>query len=300
VINGATVTVYVSEIYDPINFFHFVAAPKPYRKKKYSAFIEQQAIIQATNSIDSSTAPTPSSFLSVSSSYGPYNELCDGTAKTSVTSKYHDCDIAMNVGFFDMASGRCFGNLVSRGLIRSVAKGVFAGKCNVGITKNHNYIFGYLNSEDIQHSTIDPHHASTTPITGHVEEEDGGLLELSSGNGWLIRSGHTYLHDAIINEALDNNFINIKAPRNAIGITNNGTLLMLQVDGEEDIKQGLDLYEWTDLLLHHYQLYQAVNVDGGGSSTTIYKNKVVNKPTCVDTPLICERAVTTVACVKQF
>ena len=41
------------------------------------------------------------------------------------------------------------------------------------------------------------------------------------------------------------------------------------------------------------------NLDGGGSSTSVYMGKVVDKPTCVDSSVVCERAVTSIACIRN-
>ena len=41
----------------------------------------------------------------------------------------------------------------------------------------------------------------------------------------------------------------------------------------------------------------AVNLDGGGSSTSVVNGTLVNHPTCVDVILKCQRKVTSVVCV---
>ena len=41
------------------------------------------------------------------------------------------------------------------------------------------------------------------------------------------------------------------------------------------------------------------NLDGGGSSTSVYKGTVVDKPSCVDTKIVCERPVTSIACIRN-
>lgn len=44
---------------------------------------------------------------------------------------------------------------------------------------------------------------------------------------------------------------------------------------------------------------QAVNLDGGGSTTAVYNGRIYNRPTCADTPEpVCERAVTTIVCIR--
>jgi exopolysaccharide biosynthesis protein len=71
---------------------------------------------------------------------------------------------------------------------------------------------------------------------------------------------------------------------------------LIQVDGEEDIKAGPDLWEMAELV-QHLGLSSVVNIDGGGSSTTVFHDKVVDRPTCDDTPTVCERRVTSITCI---
>ena len=71
---------------------------------------------------------------------------------------------------------------------------------------------------------------------------------------------------------------------------------ILEVDGEEDIEYGPDLFEFAELLVG-LGVTSAVNIDGGGSSVSVYKGEVVSVPTCDDTPTVCEREVQSIACV---
>lgn len=47
----------------------------------------------------------------------------------------------------------------------------------------------------------------------------------------------------------------------AVGLDREGTLYLIEVDGQENIYKGMDLYEFTDLILS-LGIYNAVNVDG--------------------------------------
>ena len=41
------------------------------------------------------------------------------------------------------------------------------------------------------------------------------------------------------------------------------------------------------------------NLDGGGSSVSVYKGKVISKPTCLDIHFICQRPVTSITCISN-
>ncbi|NGX32533.1 MAG: hypothetical protein K1060chlam4_00581 [Candidatus Anoxychlamydiales bacterium] len=73
-------------------------------------------------------------------------------------------------------------------------------------------------------------------------------------------------------------FITNKYARTAIGITENGNLLFVVVDGN-DYKNsiGLTIDELRDLMYDLGSIY-ALNLDGGGSSTMVIDDKLVNSP----------------------
>lgn len=83
-----------------------------------------------------------------------------------------------------------------------------------------------------------------------------------------------------------------------MGYDASGKLYIVVVDGEEDIKAGADLYMIQDIMLS-LSVVSAVNLDGGGSSVAVYDGKWVSKPTCDDTHVLCERAVSTITCLHE-
>jgi len=66
-------------------------------------------------------------------------------------------------------------------------------------------------------------------------------------------------------------------PRTVIGQKKDGTVLMLVVDGRRVDSVGATLKEVQDVMLE-YGAYNAANLDGGSSTTMVYKDKLVNKP----------------------
>lgn len=76
-------------------------------------------------------------------------------------------------------------------------------------------------------------------------------------------------------------------PRSAVGITRDGReLILAAADGRQEESRGLTQAEWAALLLN-LGLYQALNLDGGGSTTLLArqpgedKAAIVNKPSDV-------------------
>jgi len=192
--------------------------------------------------------------------------------KTSETATTDGCLYATNAGFFNMQTGACLGHVVHDSQLLQVQ---YNGNANFGIDRDGNFISGYLTDEQVRSM---------------------GFVELISGRGWLVRNGESVLKESIVKENIDNRFVTIKAPRTAMGYDREGRLMILSVDGEEDIGAGADLHDFTKLLLD-LGASNAVNLDGGGSGTVFYRGHIISKPTCDDTPRICERPVTTIVCV---
>ena len=113
--------------------------------------------------------------------------------------------------------------------------------------------------------------------------------EAMSGFDWLVRNGTAV--PAAGGEV---------APRTTIGVDTDGHLVLFEVDGCEKCPigdEGQTLRGMAELLIAH-GVHNAINLDGGGSSSMIVNSSFINRPTCVDTWVpVCERAVTTVVCV---
>jgi exopolysaccharide biosynthesis protein len=67
------------------------------------------------------------------------------------------------------------------------------------------------------------------------------------------------------------------APRTAIGQRQDGTVIMLVIDGRQLDSLGASLKDVQDIMLQ-YGAYNAANLDGGSSTTMVYENNIVNSP----------------------
>lgn len=73
-----------------------------------------------------------------------------------------------------------------------------------------------------------------------------------------------------------NSFVNARHPRTAIGVRSDGTLILVTVDGRQPKKSvGMTIPELAKLMLE-FGCKEAMNLDGGGSTTMVIRNKVVN------------------------
>ena len=77
----------------------------------------------------------------------------------------------------------------------------------------------------------------------------------------------------------------IRHPRTAVAVNENGKLLLITVDGRRSEAAGMNAKEMTEFLEHYFEPKDALNIDGGGSSTMYIKDKgdpvnnIVNFPT---------------------
>ncbi|MDR3592277.1 MAG: phosphodiester glycosidase family protein [Negativicutes bacterium] len=91
----------------------------------------------------------------------------------------------------------------------------------------------------------------------------------------LVKDGSIYLTTKT--EEFGSDVAGGRAPRTALGLTKEGNLLLVVVDGRQATSAGLTLLELA-MLMQELGAVDALNLDGGGSSEMVIANKVINKP----------------------
>lgn len=107
-----------------------------------------------------------------------------------------------------------------------------------------------------------------TDMFGSAEDVTNGVPQLIK-NG---RIGITWRE-----EKANRAFVETRHPRTAVAKLKDGKFLMMTVDGRSESSAGIDLYKLAELLLE-FGAVDAMNLDGGGSTTMFLDGKVVNKP----------------------
>lgn len=96
------------------------------------------------------------------------------------------------------------------------------------------------------------------------------------GGPQLIKDGKANITN--VQEKILPAFRNDRHPRTAIAKLTSGKLLLLTVDGRQPgISVGMSLDMLANLLLE-FGADEAINLDGGGSTTMVVRDKVVNRP----------------------
>ena len=101
--------------------------------------------------------------------------------------------------------------------------------------------------------------------------------------GWpqIIRDGISIAGAAAATEGALSSNAELRHPRSAIGFSKDSTeLYFVVVDGRSSKSVGMTLVELADYM-RSLGAYQALNFDGGGSSTLIVQGKIVNSPSDV-------------------
>jgi len=92
----------------------------------------------------------------------------------------------------------------------------------------------------------------------------------------LIKNGRVEITNAA--EAILPSFVSDGHPRTAIAKLKSGQILLVTVDGRQPAESiGMSLTMLADLLIE-FSAVEAINLDGGGSTTMVIRNKLVNKP----------------------
>jgi len=174
--------------------------------------------------------------------------------KTTATfAAENDALVAINGGFFDMKNGGSVDFIKVGGTVinetnapSSRANAVFS------IQKNKVQISS-ANKENTENSP-----AHDVMLSGPLLLSEGKRIPLSS-----------------------NPFNSNRHPRTALGITKNNKLILIVVDGRNSLANGMSLDELAKVL-HWIGAQEAMNLDGGGSSTLYIKgesaNDIVNYP----------------------
>ena len=124
-------------------------------------------------------------------------------------------------------------------------------------------------------------------VTGYVPDPAVTLWNAVSGNEQLLRNS--------LNVSGTTTFDFTLNPRTAIGIAPGNKLILFTVDGRQPgVSEGMLTGEVADLLLSDYGVTDAINLDGGGSTTLVFADpapRVVNVPVGVNNVPHSERLV---------
>jgi hypothetical protein len=114
-----------------------------------------------------------------------------------------------------------------------------------------------------------------SPVETDQKEEWQKAASIVGGGPQLIKDGRVEITNTA--EKILPAFVSDLHPRTAIAKLKSGELLLVTVDGRQTASIGMSLTMLADLLIE-FGATDAINLDGGGSTTMVIRNKLVNKP----------------------
>jgi hypothetical protein len=117
-----------------------------------------------------------------------------------------------------------------------------------------------------------------TTLNGTSSGRLNGADDVVAGAGLLRLKGRALANWQQTESLNPQNFINMRHPRTMIGLDRRGFIWLAAIDGRQpDRSVGMNFAD-LQRLADRLQLTDALNLDGGGSTTMVIKGRVVNKP----------------------
>jgi exopolysaccharide biosynthesis protein len=177
--------------------------------------------------------------------------------KTSDFAKQTDAIAALNGTFFDIANGGSVDYIKSNGKIINENR----------LSKNGKRTMHQKSALVIKSGKLSIEKWNEKPDWEKTLESDDIM---TSGPLLIIKENEEKLDTA-------NTFNKTRHPRSAVALTKNKRVLLITVDGRHENSAGMSLFELTKLM-RWLQANDAINLDGGGSTTLWVNNKVINYP----------------------
>lgn len=120
-------------------------------------------------------------------------------------------------------------------------------------------------------------------VNGGPRLVERGRLAVDPGaDGLLHEDPRLNLPSSARNASWGYSWFLVNHPRTAAGVDRRGRLLLVQADGrQENYSQGLTIKELADVMMS-LGAYDAINLDGGGSSATVVNGRLVSSPSDLD------------------
>ena len=116
-----------------------------------------------------------------------------------------------------------------------------------------------------------------TALNGTSADRLNAADHIVNGAGLLRRAGRIFTNWEVENLRADT-FVDVRHPRTLIGLDRRGFIWIAAIDGRrQDYSLGMSFAD-LQRLCDRLELTDALNLDGGGSTTMVLEGKVVNRP----------------------
>lgn len=105
-----------------------------------------------------------------------------------------------------------------------------------------------------------------------------GINQVIGGGGIILRDSKNVSRESVEYERIAESFLTTKHPRTVVATNQSGTKLwLIAIDGRQSVSIGMNFDDMADYLLK-LGASDAINLDGGGSTTLVIGSEVVNSP----------------------
>jgi hypothetical protein len=115
-------------------------------------------------------------------------------------------------------------------------------------------------------------------VLGLNDGQYTGIKQVIGGGGRILRNGADATGENVEQERIAESFLTNRHPRTFVAIDQSGTRVWLgTVDGRQASSVGMNFPEMASFL-KDLGAWDAVNLDGGGSTTLVWSDSVANRP----------------------
>ncbi|MCX7919920.1 MAG: phosphodiester glycosidase family protein [bacterium] len=191
----------------------------------------------------------------------------NGLERMTSIVKRNQAIAGINGGFFSFNPKVPVGLVMTNGQLVAPPLSDKPARAAVGITSTRKAIFDRVGYKDGKLYSIN------TTDWSEVTEALGGV-------SMLVRNGQPYV--TVLEEGSNIGFSTTTHPRTAVGITKENKLLLVTVDGRQpEVSNGISLDSLANLMIS-LGATDAMNLDGGGSTTMVIYDTIVNFPSDKD------------------
>jgi exopolysaccharide biosynthesis protein len=166
---------------------------------------------------------------------------------------------------------------ISNKPFRAVIKSILDS--NATITNNQYVLSASDNKKNTTLSSLQIN--DTILISLSIQPDINNVKELVGGLPQIIKDGINIAHSQALKEGANEKFSLTRHPRTAIGYSRDkAKLYLITVDGRQKCSAGMKLNELSEFMLF-LGCYNALNLDGGGSTTLVINDKIINHPSDV-------------------
>ena len=159
--------------------------------------------------------------------------------------------------------------------VKLIVKNKRTGVGNTTIAENEIVFSGHGVAQQFLNSNISI--GDTIKIFLGILPAPKQITQLIGGFPQILKNGINFVADAMIVEGNLSHAYE-RHPRTALGFSSDSTeIIFVTVDGRQSLSVGMNLNELASLMIN-LGAHHAINFDGGGSTTMVAGNAIVNSP----------------------